>query len=84
VPLDGPTILYCDINQSVVHNAQNPASTLKKKHTAISFHKIREAVAAGIVEVHKVGTSDNLADILTKPLSGVKVSYFISQCFYIG
>lgn len=58
VSVDGPTILFCD-NQSVVHNANHPESTLKKKHIAISFHKIREAVAAGVVEIHKVGTVEN-------------------------
>ena len=37
-------------NYSVVQNSQNPAADLSKKHVAISFHVVREAVAAGIVE----------------------------------
>ena len=81
VEIDGPTILYCD-NQSVVHNAQHPESKLKKKHISISFHKIREAVAAGVVEIHKVGTTDNLADVLTKPLSGVRTSILTDKLFH--
>ena len=70
IPLDGLTIMYCD-NSSVVHNGSRPESVFKKKHNSISFHKIREAVAAGYIEIHKIRSEDNLADILTKALSGV-------------
>jgi len=84
VPIDGPTILLCD-NQSVVHNGTKPDSVLKKKHNSISYHKIRESVAAGFVELHKVATEDNLADILTKVLSGVarfchQPNHYITSC----
>jgi len=81
VEVDGPTLLYCD-NQSVVHNAQHPESTLKKKHISISFHKIREAVAAGVVEIHKIGTNENLADVLTKPLNGVRTNALTNKIFH--
>ena len=33
--------------------AQQPESTLKKKHNAINFHRIREAIAMGIGHVGK-------------------------------
>ena len=78
IPLDGPTILPCD-NQSVVHNGTRPESTQKKKHNGISFHKIRECVASGFIEIHKVATEDNLADLLTKVLSGAQVDYHSSN-----
>jgi hypothetical protein len=45
-----------------------PSSLLKKKHNAIGYHRIREAVAAGIVSLIHVASKQNLADILTKPL----------------
>ena len=50
VPSDGscPTKIFND-NLNVVLNAQNPAADLSKKHVAISFHVVREAVAAGII-----------------------------------
>jgi len=69
--VDGPTTILCD-NQSVVHNGQRPESTLKKKHNAVCYHKIREAVAAGIIIIHKIDSHKNTADLLTKCLSGVK------------
>jgi len=53
----------------VVKNTTLPSSTLKKKHNAIAYHKVREAVAAGIVKVAHVRSKDNRADILTKSLS---------------
>ena len=39
----------CNDNLSVVINAQNFAPDLSKKHVAISFHVVREAIAAGII-----------------------------------
>mmetsp|Transcript_30752 Transcript_30752/g.36558 ORF Transcript_30752/g.36558 Transcript_30752/m.36558 type:complete len:126 (-) Transcript_30752:187-564(-) len=53
VPSDGssPTRIFGD-NLSVIQNAQNPAADLSKKHLAISFHVVREAIAAHIVEAY--------------------------------
>jgi hypothetical protein len=66
--LDQPAVLYVD-NEAVVKNTTLPSSSLKKKHNAIAYHKIREAVAAGIVKVAHVRSKENRADILTKALS---------------
>ena len=43
-----------------------PSSSLKKKHNAIAYHKVRESVAAGIVQIHHIEGKENVADILTK------------------
>ena len=43
---------------------------MKKKHNAISYHKIREAVAAGIVLYAWIQAHINLYDLLTKTLGG--------------
>ncbi len=37
-----------------------------KKHNAIDYHAVREAVAAGILIVGKEDSETNLVDILTK------------------
>jgi hypothetical protein len=50
IPLDGSTSVFCD-NESVFENATRPESALKKKHNAIACHRVREAVAAGIVHI---------------------------------
>ena len=41
---------------------------MKKKHTAIAYHRVREAVAAGIIEPYHVKGEHNPADVLTKAL----------------
>jgi hypothetical protein len=43
---------------------------LHKKHNAINYHAVREAVAAGIIKVGKEDGETNLADLLTKILRG--------------
>ena len=69
VPIDGPADVFCD-NQAVVHISQRPEARLSKKHNAICFHRVREAVAAGWVRVAKEPTESNLADLFTKILEG--------------
>ena len=54
-------------NQSTIVNTQFPSSTLKKKHVSVSFHKCREAVAAGFAKTAFIPSTMNISDILTKP-----------------
>jgi hypothetical protein len=67
VPIDGPAMMLGD-NMSVVLNTTIPSSMLKKKHNAIAYHRVREAIAAKIVRFAHIPSVDNMADILTKPL----------------
>jgi len=68
VPIMGPADVFCD-NQGVVKNASIPESTLSKKHNAINYHAVREAVAAKIIRVGKEDGMTNLADGFTKVLT---------------
>jgi hypothetical protein len=72
VPIDGPANVYCD-SKSVFKNAAFPESTLKKKHNAISYHKVREAQAAGIIRLAWESGDTNLADMLTKLSAGTRL-----------
>ncbi|MEM1007623.1 MAG: Ty1/Copia family ribonuclease HI [Myxococcota bacterium] len=67
VNIQGPGLLFGD-NRSVVVNTTFPSSTLKKKHNAIAFHKVRETIAAGIMSFIHIPGTINPADLLTKPL----------------
>jgi hypothetical protein len=69
VPVDGPAIMYGD-NQSVVLNTTVPSSVLKKKHHACAYHRVREAIAAKIIILRHIRSTENFADLLTKPLAG--------------
>ena len=68
VPLSGPARIFCD-NESVVKSTTIPESRLKKKHNSIAYHRVREAVAAGIILIYYETSETNLADLLTKVLS---------------
>ena len=81
IRIDGPTYILCD-NQAVVINSSKPESTLKKKHNQICFHRVREAVAAGICMVGHVDGNDNLADILTKALTWIKRKRILSELLW--
>ena len=81
VRVDGPTFILCD-NRAVVMNSSRPESTLKKKHNQICFHRVREAVAAGICKVGFVDGKDNLADLLTKTLTWVKRKRILSELLW--
>ena len=57
-------------NMSVILSTTLRSSALKKKHLACNYHRIRETIAAGIVNFGHIDTQDNLADVCTKPLPG--------------
>ncbi|MGH7955107.1 MAG: Ty1/Copia family ribonuclease HI, partial [Gloeomargaritales cyanobacterium] len=78
IPTEPVTIL--GDNLSVIHNSTIPGSVLKKKHISIAYHKVRECVAAGIIEVSHITSKDNLADILTKSLGSIIFRQLLSRC----
>ena len=53
-------------NLSVIINLQYPSSSLKKKHNAVAYHKYREAIAAGIMQIGHIPADGNISDLLTK------------------
>ena len=53
-------------NRSVVDNATVPQSRLNKRHTALSFHRVREAIASKMVVFNHLSGESNPADILSK------------------
>ena len=81
VPLEGPANVFCD-NEAVYKNSSMAASTLKKKHNSIAYHKTRECVASGVMKVFKEDSESNLADILTKSLGKNKRVYLRSRIMF--
>ena len=41
-----------------------------QKHIGVKYHYIRELVKYGIIKLVHIKSSDNLADLMTKPLGG--------------
>jgi hypothetical protein len=81
IPINGSASVFND-NMSVVMKTTRPASMLKKKHNAMSYHRVCEAVAAGIICITKVPTERNLADMLTKPLPEPRLHDLCQIVFY--
>jgi hypothetical protein len=65
VPVDGASYMFGD-NETVVNTAAHPHGKLHKRHNALSYHKTRAAIAAGITRFHHVRGDTNPADILSK------------------
>ena len=65
VPISGHAMMFGD-NESVVNTASMPHSKLNKRHNALSYHRTREAIAAGILRFHHVRGTLNPADVLSK------------------
>ena len=53
IPVKGPAYL-CEYNLGIIKYSTNLDSELKNKHVAISYHRLRERVAARIVNPIKV------------------------------
>ena len=57
-----------------------PRMTLRSKSLAIKYHWFRTKLGAGRIEVKGIGTADQLADILTKPLQAVAFARARKMC----
>ena len=72
VPVNSKTYMFGD-NKSVVDSSTTPQSKLHKRHTALSYHRVREAIAAGIVAFTHLPGTINPADILSKHWAYFKI-----------
>ncbi|GJZ15834.1 hypothetical protein Tco_0551511 [Tanacetum coccineum] len=59
------TKIYID-NESTICIVKNPIYHSKTKHIAIRHHFIRDAYEKKLIQVLKIHTDDNVADLLTK------------------
>ena len=65
VPIQGRTYLFGD-NKTVVDSCALPKSRLHKRHVLLSFHRVREAVAAKVLTFIHIPGAINPADVLSK------------------
>lgn len=65
VPVKGRSFMFGD-NQAVVNNSAIPHSCLNKRHNALSYHRVREAIAGKIVNFYWINGKKNPADIVSK------------------
>ena len=65
VPIKSKSYMFGD-NRSAVTSATLPHSTLSKRHNILGFHRVREAIAAKIIDFHWIQSEYNLSDMLSR------------------
>jgi len=73
VPAEDEVYLFGD-NESVVKSTTIPHSQLAKRWNALSYHRVREAIATGWVVFKHLADKLNPSDCPTKKLSGQELS----------
>ena len=67
--IDGTAIMLND-NEKSVNKSSKIKSTLNRKHISIPYYLVRQNIAAGVVNIGWISTSDNIAEALTNRLRG--------------
>jgi hypothetical protein len=69
------TAILCD-NQSCIKMTENPVFHDRSKHIEIRYHFIHDMVQRGALKLQYISTDEQVADVMTKPLSRVKFEHF--------
>ncbi|GJT49290.1 putative ribonuclease H-like domain-containing protein [Tanacetum coccineum] len=70
------TKIFID-NQSTICIVKNPVFHQRTKHIEIRHHFIRDANEKKLIQVLKIHTDDNVADLLTKAFDGTRFTHLV-------
>ena len=70
-----PINVFVD-NQGAIELAKNPIHHQRSKHIDICYHFIHNEIQNGNIKLVYVPSSENRADMFTKPVTRAKLSYF--------
>jgi hypothetical protein len=63
-----PVVVFED-NSSCIDIVNNPIINDKSKHMDIHYHYVKENIERKVIDVQKIKSEDNIADLFTKPLA---------------
>jgi len=66
--------INCD-SISVIYLVENQVYHVRTKHIGVRFYFVREILCKGDIELQKIHTKENPADMLTKIVPGVKFTH---------
>lgn len=66
-------------NEACINLSKNPQEYKRTRHIQVKYHMIRACVKEGIVELIYCPTKDQLADFLTKGVTGSRLNELISK-----
>jgi hypothetical protein len=82
VPLRERSYMFGD-NESVVNSSVTPHAKLHKRHNALSFHRVREAIASGVYVFTHIPGENNPADILSKHWGYSSVWHMLKALMFV-
>ena len=77
-----PVTIYVD-NQGTITLSKNPVQHNRSKHIDIKYHFVKENIRKKKVDLVYVSSENNIADIMTKASSKVKLVKFRNALFGI-
>ena len=81
VPIRDVSNMFGD-NKSVVDSSTVPHAKRHKRHNALSFHRVREAIASGAISFFHIDGDLNPADILSKHCGNAQVKKLLKALLY--
>jgi hypothetical protein len=78
-----PTARVYGDNEGVVRSSTLEETQLKARHNILNFHRVRQCIAAGIMDLSHVTSAENVADVFTKVLSALQFESLIGHFLHM-